>query len=143
MTQPARKPLSQCVAYIGREIDFTDGGYPGPWAFGCLPGGCTPNAVSCLISNGFVFDVGTDYSLAVGTKILPARWFEQGFSGSGASRVDRSINADVARPMALDAECFVQLIPPVGATKLLAGHAVLWLSYLAQPLLTGSPAIKP
>src|SRR4051812_35176111 len=107
MTQPARKPTAQVVAYIGREINFTDSGFGTLWAFGCIPGGCTPDEVHCLISDGFAWSAGTDYTVTIGTAAEANRWFEQGFSGASAARIDRSINADKARPMGRDSEAFI------------------------------------
>jgi hypothetical protein len=137
MTQTARKPTQQVLAYIGREIDCMDRGFPGPFPFGCLPGGCTPNALSVLVSTGFVWSPASPgFVIRMGTAANPIRWLEQGFSsGPDASRVDITIRADVARPMRNDAECFVQVAPDTPGALPTLGHVVVWMSYLPQPLL--------
>lgn len=140
MTQSARKPTAQVMSYIGREIDWTDARQGDPWPFGCLPAFSTPNALSVLISQGFAYDVGLDYIVRIGTAADPIRWFEQGFSGSGAARIDITINADKARPMARDFESYVSVTPVTPGAKPIAGHAVVWMSYLPQPLLRDQTA---
>jgi hypothetical protein len=135
MTTPARKPNSQVLAYIGREIDWTDAGFTTPWLFGCIPGGSTPNAVSVLITDGFTWTLSnTGYQVQIGTAADLTRWGVQGFSGAAPARVDSAVNADKARPMSKDSEAFIQIVPDAPLARPTKGHAIVWLSFLPHPL---------
>lgn len=135
--QSARKPTAQVMSYIGREVDWTDFGIGAALPFGSLPGGATPNSVSVLIDPGWTWTAGTYFAIYVGTKAKSNRWFDGQYrAGIDVGRVDRAVNADQARPLDQDTECFVSVVPQWGVTaKPRSGHAICWLSYLPQALL--------
>ena len=134
MTTPARKPTLQLMAYVGREIDALDAGWNAPMAFGCMPGGASPSTVTVQFTDPVVTSSGNPFTLSIGTKNDPARWYSDTIMSGAQDRIDVPIDQTKTRPMSKDSECFITLTTPSGRNPI-SGHIVAYLTFIPLPLM--------
>ena len=134
MTTPARKPTLQVMAYIGREVDALDAGFNAPMPFGCMPAGASPSMVTVQFTTPVVTASGNPFTLSIGTKNDPQRWYSDTIMSGAQDRIDVPIDQTKTRPMSKDSECFIEIDTPSGRPPL-EGHLIAYLTFIPLPLM--------